>query len=109
MLRNRFPEIIAELPAKMDAVASEGADMVVLGAKTRVHVGLSDPHLRDAIHKEREGLGRYAVVAGDTEVFYGHILEHGGAHSRPFPFLVPALEEARGPVEKLALAAVRAL
>jgi hypothetical protein len=49
------------------------------------------------------------VVAGDDDVFYGHMVEHGTTHSAPHPFRVPAAEEARDPVRNLFVASLRNL
>jgi HK97 gp10 family phage protein len=91
----------------MDVAARAGAELVEQRAKGRVSV--ASGKLRDAIHVEREGLGEYAVVAGNKAVFYGHIVEHGGAHSPAHPFLIPAGEESRGDVAKIAAGLLRSL
>lgn len=91
----------------LDGVAEAGAEMVASRAKDRVPVKTGK--LRDAIHVEREGAGEYAVIAGDTEVFYGHIVEHGGAHTPARPFLTPAAEETRDEYRAAAKAALKRL
>lgn len=119
-LTSRIPQIIAELdPKTMDAVV-ELAERVVEGAKERVPddtpigVGLisaihvetgSDlvksteivgPANPEAVYSATElSDSAVAVVAGDHDHFYGHILEHGGLHTAPHPFLVPAYEAER--------------
>jgi HK97 gp10 family phage protein len=108
-LRNRLPMIIAELPARAHAAVKVGAGMIAEDAKQRVHVGTHDPHLRDAIHTEDVGPGQVAVVAGNDDVFWGHLLEHGTTHSPPFPFLVPAFEAKRHDIQKLVIAQMRHL
>lgn len=92
-LKTRLPTIAAELRPKVSAAIKAGADGVSRDAKERVHVRRGD--LREAIHVERTGPAQYTVVAGDGEVFYGHLEEHGTVHSPPHPFLVPALESER--------------
>lgn len=89
-LTSRLPEIAAALPVRVDAVIGAGAERVSQGGKERVHVDSGD--LQAAIHVEREGPAEYAVVAGNDDVFYGHLEEHGTSHSAPHPFLVPSLE-----------------
>lgn len=91
----------------MDAVAREGAAMVESGAKERVSVRTGK--LRDAIHIERKAAGEYDVVAGDSEAFYGHIVEHGSVHTPPRPFLVPAGEEAKREIRARAATRLKAL
>lgn len=105
MYQSRIPKIAAELALTLDSVADAGARMVESRAKDRVPV-LSGK-LRDAIHVEREGVGEYAVIAGNTEAFYGHIVEHGSAHTPPHPFLIPAAEETRAEYVSAAKAALR--
>lgn len=106
VLTTRIPEIVAELPVKLDEVAEAGANLIEATAKDKVDVDTG--RLRDAIHVEKVEEGTYAVVAGDREAFYGHMLEHGTSHSAPHPFLIPALEEDRPEVFALAAAAIRA-
>ena len=73
------------------------AEVVEKGAKSRVPIDSGD--LRDAIHVEPVEDG-YAVVAGDSDVFYGHIVENGSVNVPPRPFLVPALEAERDNIAK---------
>jgi hypothetical protein len=49
------------------------------------------------------------VVAGNEDVFYGHIVEHGGAHSAAQPFMVPAAEDSRGEINSIGRRALRGL
>jgi glycosyltransferase involved in cell wall biosynthesis len=73
-----------------DALALSTGDPVVLAA--------DDLEFRhgwlDAALKKLE----FEVRAGSTEVFYGHIVEHGSTHTAPHPFLIPALEASRAAV-----------
>lgn len=107
VLESRIPEIVVDIGMKLDGVAEAGANLIESSAKEKVDVdtGL----LRDRIHTEKEGKGKYAVVAGDEEAFYGHLLEDGTTHSAPHPFLIPALEEDKPEVLALAAAALRAV
>ncbi len=106
VLTSRIPEITAEVAVKLDEVAEAGAKLIEASAKDNVEVdsGL----LRDRIHVEKEGTGKYAVVAGDREAFYGHLLEDGTTHSAPHPFLIPALEEDKPEILALGAAALKA-
>lgn len=110
ILRSRFPQIILELPARGDAAAKLIAERIEQAAKRRAPdrppIGEG---LVDAIHTERQGVGTYAVIAGDDDVFYGHLVENGTVHSAPHPFLVPALEESRDVAQAVALEAFRGL
>jgi HK97 gp10 family phage protein len=106
-LKSRIPAIAAEIPLKMDAVAAAAATMISQRAKDRVPV--ASGKLRDAIHVERRGVSDYAVVAGDREAFYGHIVEHGGAHTPARPFMTPALEDSRDEILAMATGALKAL
>ena len=107
-LRSRFPRIQVELEAVVEAAVKRGAEHVAARARDRAPVGEPTVHLRDAIHVERDAAG-YSVVAGDTEVFYGHMVEHGTSHSAPRPFLVPALMESEGEILALLKLALRDL
>lgn len=94
---NRLPGIAAFLNGALpNAIAARGAVMVAERARELVPV--DDGELRDAIHIEKEGHGSFSVVAGDPNVFYGHIVEHGGVSTPPQPFLVPALEMSTGEI-----------
>lgn len=107
MLKSRIPQIAAQLAVTMDGVARAGAEVIENGAKVRVHV--RSGALRHAIHVERQGRGKYAVLAGDSEAFYGHMEEFGTAHSPPHPFLVPATEDARDDVIGFAVQSLKGL
>lgn len=82
------------------------AEAIEVGAKSRVPVDSGD--LRNSIHTERIDDG-YAVVAGDSDVFYGHIVEHGSTRTAPRPFLIPAAEAVRDNLDDLVRAAFRDL
>jgi HK97 gp10 family phage protein len=106
-LKSRLPEIAAELAPKMDAVMATTARTVEAKAKARVSVDTG--RLRSRIHVERTGIAEYMVIAGDDQAFYGHIVEHGGAHTPARPFLVPSLEDTRREIRKFAAEALRSL
>jgi HK97 gp10 family phage protein len=90
-LVSRIPEIIASLPGEVKDALGEGAEIIAEGARERVPV--DSGALRDAIHIEEVEDG-WSVVAGDAQVYYGHLVEGGGAHTPPRPFLTPAAESA---------------
>lgn len=106
MYRSRLPRIAAGLHVALDAAVKAGAERVAEDAKERVPI--RSGALRDAIHTEDDDGGTY-VIAGDSGVFYGHIVEHGGARTPARPFLIPALEENRAGIVAAAAVAVRRL
>ena len=97
-LWSRIPEFVAALDPHVNDGLREGADLIAERAKERVPVETG--HLRDAIHvSDASGFGAgFTVLAGDTEAFYGHLVEFGTVHSSAEPFLVPALEESKDQV-----------
>lgn len=103
---SRLPAIAAELLPRLEVAAGEAAELISQAAKERVPVDTGD--LRDAIHVEHGDDG-FEVIAGNSDVFYGHIVEHGGVHTPAQPFMIPALEQTRPLVYKLAKAALRGL
>jgi HK97 gp10 family phage protein len=106
-LKSRLPMITAQLRPRVSAAVKEAAETIAVGAKERVHVDSGD--LRDSIHVERTGAAEYSVIAGDENVFYGHLEEFGTSHSPPHPFLVPAAEAGRSVAAGLVTAALRGL
>jgi HK97 gp10 family phage protein len=59
--------------------------------------------LRDSIHVEADKRTGVAVlVAGNEQVQYAAIIELGGIHRAPHPFLFPAMEQARKRMAHLA-------
>lgn len=102
--KNKLPEIIAELEPAVRAALVAGAQDVAEAAKTRVDVDTGK--LFRAIHVELTDEG-VEVIAGNHDVFYGHIVEHGGVNHPPHPFLVPALEENRERIIERVAAALR--
>jgi HK97 gp10 family phage protein len=109
-MTNRFPAIIAELPARADAIARLGAEVVERRTKLRApdRPPLGEG-LVEAIHTERRGVGEYEVMAGDGQVFWGHFVEFGHTGAPPHPFMVPAAEESRGDVRTIATSVLRGL
>jgi HK97 gp10 family phage protein len=103
---NRFPQIIATLDPRVDVAVRLGAQAVEADARSRVPVDSGS--LRDAIHTEK-GEGGHLVVAGDSNVFYGHLVELGTSRVPPRPFLIPALEARRDEIVGLVAAALRKL
>lgn len=124
-LTSRIPLIVAELDEKTLEGVVEIAERIVEGARERVpdapplseglieaiHVetgtdlvksteaGFS--HSALSVTAEELSAGAVAVVAGDHDHFYGHIIENGGVHTPPRPFLVPAFEAERSNLEKV--------
>jgi len=108
-LKSRLPEIAEELRPKVSAAIKEGAQLVAAEARVRVPIGPPEVHIKNDIRVTRVGPAEYAVLAGDDNTFYGHMIEWGTSHSAPRPFLVPALEANRQTVETLVAAALRTL
>lgn len=106
-LKSRFPEIEAELRPRISAAVKAAAEGIEHGAKERAPVDTGA--LRSAIHTERRGPAEYAVVAGDSQAWYGMLVEHGTSQNPPHPFLVPAAEIGREAAEGLVRAALRGL
>ena len=106
MFKSRIPQITASMVPRLEAATGAGAELIAERARQRVPVNTG--RLRDAIHVEADE-GGFAVIAGDTEAFYGHIIEHGGVRSAAHPFLIPATEESRLEVIGLVAAALRSL
>jgi len=105
---SRIPAIVVALPEAISEALESGAEDVADGARERVPVDHGD--LRDSIHTEPDDAGNgFYVVAGNSDVFYGHMVEHGTVKRGPHPFLIPALEaNAAGLVTKVG-AAVKAI
>ena len=105
-MKSRIPKITLELEGRSRAGVATVAEAIVERAKEKVPVDTGA--LRDAIHTEETEVG-VAVIAGDTDAFYGHMVEHGTTHSAPHPFLIPATEEARPKASQIAGAELRGL
>jgi HK97 gp10 family phage protein len=97
-LVSRIPEIIAKLDPETLQGVRDAADEIVRGAQERVPV--DSGALRDAIHVESKGM-ETRVVAGDSQAWYGHIVEHGSTTAPPRPFLIPAYEAVRPSIEEI--------
>lgn len=106
-VKSRLPAVANALKPRVDHAVKATAERVAADAKDRAPVNTGA--LRDAIHVQRTGDSEYAVIAGDNDVFYGHMVEHGTSHTAPRPFLIPALEAARSEIVQAARAAVRSL
>jgi HK97 gp10 family phage protein len=104
---SRIPQITIELAAKVDAALKAGAEAVERDAKARAPVNTGK--LRAAIHTDRQGPGEYAVVAGDDDVFYGHLVEFGTTYTPAHPFMIPAAEAKRQAVAASVAAALKGL
>lgn len=106
MLKSRFPAIAVALPEVVERALKVGAEQIADSARARVPQRSGALH--DSIHVDTESEGVY-VVAGDSAVFYGHIVEHGSVNTPPRPFLIPAFEENRTEVVGLVDAALSRL
>lgn len=107
-LESRLNAIAAELKPRAVAAIHIAANGIEESAKARVPVGESSPHLRDAIHVRPDDDGA-AVVAGNDDLFYGHMVEFGTRNAAPRPFLIPALEMRRAEVTKIVAEALKSL
>lgn len=105
-LKSRLPQIEREIAADVPRAIGLGVERIVQDAKSRVPV-LSGA-LRDSIHLDKTTSG-WAVIAGNSKVYYGHMIEHGTTYSPPRPFLIPALEAQKQEIESLVKAALRRL
>jgi HK97 gp10 family phage protein len=104
--KSRLQQIARSLPAEVAPALRNVAEEIEVQAKERVPVDTGD--LRAAIHVEDIDDG-YAVVAGNHDVYYGHIVEHGSVKTPARPFLEPALESVRDNIDDLIRAALRDL
>lgn len=124
-LTSRIPLIVAELDETTLEGVMEIAERIVEGAKQRVpdapplteglvgaiHIETGSDlvksteagfsHSALTVTAEDLAEGAVAVVAGDHDHFYGHIIENGGVHTPPRPFLVPAFEQERPNLEEV--------
>lgn len=91
--KSRIPQIAADLDNQLDEVARYTAEAIAAQAKGRVPV--DSGNLKRSIHVDRKGEAEYAVVAGDDDAFYGHMVEFGTSNTPPHPFLIPAAESQR--------------
>lgn len=107
---SRLAEISAELPKLVDDALKEGAELVAADAERRLEPHRLSGALEGQIYVDDKKRAGIYVRAGDPKdpsfAFYGHLIEFGTSHSPPFPFLVPALEENAGTVERLARVAI---
>ena len=94
-LRSRIPQIIAAMPAQVTTAVHAGGEMIAEDARMRVPVDEGD--LQDAIHVRKAELEAH-VVAGNSEIYYGHMVEFGARSGPIQPFLVPAKEAREGDV-----------
>lgn len=95
-LKSRIPLIMENLDDTLLETVTELAERIATGAKDRVPVETGA--LRDAIHVVVED-DSVAVVAGDSDAFYGHMVENGTVKAPAHPFLVPAFEAELPSVE----------
>jgi HK97 gp10 family phage protein len=91
--KSRIPEILLEIPVKVDLAIAAGSELVARAAKERAPVRTGK--LRDSIGVRRERRGTYSVGPGE---FYGMFVEFGTSHNSAHPFMVPGLEQSRAEV-----------
>ena len=103
-LESRIPQIALDLHPAVQYAIEAGGELVAEAARGRVPVLTG--RLRDSIHVDSQDEGVY-VIAGDNKVFYGMLVEHGTRYAPAHPFLLPALEENRAEIERLAAKAVK--
>ena len=97
VLQSLLPTIAATLDTVTATAVQAAAERVASNARSRVPVNTG--RLRDAIHTEADGNDVYVVAGGgEHNVFYGHLVEFGGAHTPPRPFLIPAMENERNQI-----------
>ena len=106
-VKSRLPVIAAEITPRVTVAIKDVADAIADDAKQRVPVETGD--LRDAIHVEFKGAADWAVVAGNSKAFYGHMVEHGTTRAAPRPFLIPAAEAKKEMIDEVVGAALRRL
>lgn len=133
--RNRLREISDELRPQVGDAMGDAAQAVA--ARAAALAPVQTGALKRAIHAERDGPLDHRVVAGNADVWYGHLVEFGSAaHSvaprrrealrfesggrevfvkdrvrvpaiPPHPFLIPALEAERAKIEQRVSAAIK--
>lgn len=96
---SRLHQIAAALGRKAELTEEEVADRVTERARDRVPKRTRALH--NAIHKEPADGGGFYVLAGDDDVFYGHIVELGSVHTAAQPFLIPATEETKSEIDSI--------
>ena len=101
-LHNRLPEIMAlGLPQRTAALTLATAEAVAEGAKTRVPVDTG--RLRDSIEARPRSTGKGIVqAAAVVALFYWFFQEFGTRYQAAQPFMIPAAEEARVAINRLA-------
>lgn len=106
-LKSRLPGIAASVHPRVSRAVKQGAEEIAEIARRNVHVRSGE--LQNRITVKNVGPAEYAVVAGDGEAFYAHMLEGGTDVAPPYPFLLPAFEEHQHEVAADVQDALRAL
>lgn len=75
----------------------KAAERIVAEAKARVPRDSGD--LMESIHVEKLEEAVYRVIAGDSDAFYGHMVEFGTVNTSSRPFLMPAYEAIRSDID----------
>jgi len=107
-LRNRIPQIAAQLNPRVDAAIAAASESIADLARERVPVLSGD--LAASIHVEESNQSSgYYVVAGDESADYASYVEFGTSDTPAQPFLIPAAEQGRAEVEQIVTAALQGL
>lgn len=97
---SRLAEIARTLDRQVDPATRISAERIAAEAADRVPV--ESGRLKAAIHiEQRASDNGWAVVAGDTDAWYGHIVEFGSVYKSARPFLFPAFTSVRDNVDEI--------
>lgn len=102
VLKNRIPEIMAELPVRGKAMALTLAEETATAGRDRAPVATGT--LRDSI-EAKSSPGGAAVYA----TWYWFLVEFGSTNAPANPFMIPALEAAYTTVLRVAREELAAL
>lgn len=96
MIRHTYKSRLSQIAAKLDERAKSAAKLsaIAIEQDAKARVPVASGSLRDAIHTVELDDG-YAVVAGDSDAWYGMLVENGTVKVPPRPFLIPSAEAER--------------
>jgi len=110
-MKSRIPQIATKLDETLAEALEEALAPVVEDAKAAVPKDSRD--LMKSIHVDHRDDDTVAVVAGNSDAWYGHIIEFGSVQPGPQgaarPFLVPAWERHKLAVQKKVALAMKKL
>lgn len=102
-LHSRIPQILAELPARLNVPLEQVTHRIAVGAQVYLvqggHVASNEPHLYETITNYPINEGESWGVGTDT--YYAPFVEYGTVRSQAFPYLRPAAEDAAGELEPI--------